>query len=223
MFKIFLQCLLFIFPWKLRRRFLNYIFNFKIDKTAKIGFSIFLCNELILEPYANILNFVFVKNINKLHLKEYSKIGGFNFFSGFNTQNKKVFQNVSERKCEFVIGIHTRVTSKHFFDCNGGIYIGDYTTIAGAGTEILTHSIDLYKNIQDVSPVIIGKYCFVGTKCIILKGTKLPDFSVLAAGSLLVHSYEEQNYVYGGNPAKKIKDLSGLEVKYFERKLGDVK
>lgn len=220
--KILLQICLFVFPWNIRRRILTYCFNYKIDKTAKIGFSIFLCDELILEPYSTILHFVFVKNINRLHLNAYSKLGGFNLLSGFNTRNTNVFKNVRERKCEFILGVHTRVTSKHFFDCNGGIYIGDYTTIAGAGTEILTHSIDVYKNIQDIASVNIGCYCFVGTKSIILKGASLPDYSILAAGSVLVHNYSQDHAVYAGNPAKLIKSLSGMEVKYFSRTEGNV-
>lgn len=220
--KILLQICLFVFPWGIRRRVLSYFFNFKIDQTAKIGFSIFLCDELILEPYSTILHFVFVKNINKLHLRTHAKLGGFNFLSGFNTRNTNVFKHVTERKCEFILGVHTRVTSKHFFDCNGGIYIGDYTTIAGAGSEILTHSIDIYKNMQDVSPVSIGKYCFVGTKSILLKGAILPDYSVLAGGSVLVHNYLQPYTVYGGNPAKPIKDLTGVEVGYFNRTQGNV-
>jgi len=222
LFKIFIQGFLFLFPWIIRRPLLNLIFKFNIDKTAYIGKSIILADQLSMGPHSAIHNFVFIKNIDSITLKQFAKLGGFNFLSGFNTKNKKVFQHGSSRKCEFVLGVHTRVTSKHFFDCNGGIYIGDYTTIAGSGTEILTHSIDVYKNIQDTAAVTIGNYCFVGTKAIILKGSSLPDYSILGAGSVLIHNYTQSHAVYGGNPAKFIKDLSGSEVKYFTRSHGNV-
>lgn len=222
LFKILFQFLFFCLPWFIRRQFLNFFFKYEIHKTAKIGLSIFLCDNLIMEPHSSIHSFVLVKNINKVYLKSYAQLGGFNFITGLNAMNPVNFKNVENRNCELFLGIHTRVTTRHFFDCNGGIYIGDFTTIAGSGSQFLTHSIDVYKNIQDVAPINIGDYCFVGTKSILLKGSILPNFCILGAGSIILKSFSDEYSVYGGNPAKKVKDLKGLEVSYFERLEGNV-
>lgn len=222
LFKILLQFLFFCFPWFIRRRFLIFFFKYEIDKTAKIGFSIFLCDSLVMKANSSIHSFVLVKKIDKVCLNCFSQLGGFNFITGLNAKNPGNFKNVKSRNCELVLGVHSRVTTRHFFDCNGGIYIGDFTTIAGSGSQFLTHSIDVYKNIQDVAPINIGNYCFVGTKSIILKGSTLPNFCILGAGSILLKSFSDEYSVYGGNPAKKVKNLEGLEISYFERLEGNV-
>lgn len=53
------------------------------------------------------------------------------------------FSHIDNRQCILSIGKNTSITSRHYFDCNGGIYIGDYCTIAGFETAFMTHSIDL--------------------------------------------------------------------------------
>ena len=41
----------------------------------------------------------------------------------------------------------------------------------------------------------------------LLGGSRIPDKCVLAAGSVLAGAYDETNSLYGGQPARKIKDL----------------
>lgn len=64
MSRILIQIMLFIFPWKIRRSLLCKIFGFQIDKTAKIGLSIILARELILEENSNIGSLVICKGID---------------------------------------------------------------------------------------------------------------------------------------------------------------
>ena len=224
MFKIFIQILLFFFPWKIRRVFLCMIFGFKLHKSSKIGFSIILADKLYMYEDSKIGNFIFCKRINRLVLKKNSSLGNFNLITGFgNFKNSKVyFGHLKSRRCELVLGNHTRCTSRHFFDCNGGINIGDFTTIAGSGTQFLTHSIDLYNNRQDIEDIKIGDYCFIGTNSIILKGSKLPDYCVLGASSLLNKKFEKILHLYAGNPAKPVKNYDKFDLKYFNRTDGFV-
>ena len=221
-FKIITQILLFLFPWNLRRYLLNRLFNYKIHKTAKIGFSIILAEELIMHKNSRIHNLSICKNIDCLIMHEESGIASLNFITGFNTKQSTVFPHVVNRKCELILLEHSGITSRHYLDCNGGIYIGKYTTVAGNRSTLQTHSIDIYKNRQDVKPIIIGDYCFLGTGCIILGGSVLPNYAILAAGSVLSASYNDSYYLYGGVPAKPIKNLINLKVNYFERTMGFV-
>jgi acetyltransferase-like isoleucine patch superfamily enzyme len=69
--------------------------------------------------------------------------------------------------------------------------------------------------------VHIGHHCFVGTGCVLLGGSSLPDNSVLGAHSLLASRQEMPGYLYGGVPAKPIKPVDpGAE--YFSRPAGYV-
>ncbi|MCF8274255.1 MAG: acyltransferase [Flavobacteriaceae bacterium] len=221
--KICIQILLFLFPWKLRRVLLNNFFSYKINSKAKIGFSVLLCDKLEMAENSSIAHLTICKNIDAIILNNNSGIGSLNFITGFNTKNKTVYSHRLNRKCELIIKEHSAITSRHFLDCNGGIYIGKYTTVAGIRSTFLTHSIDIYKNRQDIKPITIGDYCFIGTGCNLLGGSCLPDYSVLGAGAVLSKVYSESNFLYGGVPARPLKDLKGYDVAYFNRHNGFVK
>jgi maltose O-acetyltransferase len=54
------------------------------------------------------------------------------------------------------------------------------------------------------APVIIGKNVWVGMRSIIMKGVRLGDNSIIAAGSVVTRDVSP-NSVVGGNPAKLIR------------------
>lgn len=54
-------------------------------------------------------------------------------------------------------------------------------------------------------PVEIGDDCFIGTGCIILKGTKIGKNCVVGAGSVVSGSFPD-NVIIAGNPAKIIRE-----------------
>lgn len=84
-----------------------------------------------------------------------------------------------------IVGEHSAITNRHLIDCTDRVTLGRFTTFAGFRSQILAHSIDLAECRQSARPVTIGDYCFVGTDCVLLGGSALPDCSVLAAKSLL--------------------------------------
>ena len=221
LYKIFVQLFFLPFPWAIRKIVLNTILDIKFEKGAKIGYSVFLAKKSILRKNSVIKNFSFVNEIDFFEMGAFSKIGNRNWITGSSSELKKGYNASPHRKCEFIIGEHTRITANHHFDCNGGVYIGKYTTIAGMNTQILTHGIDLIESVQKADKTIIGTYCFVGTKCIILKGAVLPNNCLLAAGAVLTKSYVESEMIYAGVPAKPVKKIP-LDAKYFSRKSGNV-
>lgn len=56
-------------------------------------------------------------------------------------------------------------------------------------------------------PIIIEEGSWVAANCTVLTGSKLPRFSLLAAGAVLNKAYEEEKSIYGGIPAKKIGEI----------------
>jgi acetyltransferase-like isoleucine patch superfamily enzyme len=221
-FKILFQVLIFVLPWMIRRLLLNKVLGYRIHKTARIGLSIVIPDRLTMEEGSKITSFTFINNLNDCRLGKFSKIGDRNWISGTNTAYKAVFHHSPNRVCELVLGEHTRVTARHFIDCTGGVYLGDFTTVAGIWTQMLSHSIDVVGSRQMAGPVTVGRYCFVGSSCMLLMGTRLPDFSVLGAGAVLTKAYEEQYSLYGGSPARHIKRFAETEILYFKRQNGHV-
>ncbi len=57
-----------------------------------------------------------------------------------------------------------------------------------------------------VKPITIGNDCWIGARVIILPGVTVAERVIIAAGSVVTKDLIESG-IYGGNPARKIKDL----------------
>ncbi len=219
--KRLLAVLLLILPWRLRRLALNKIFGYRIHPTARIGLSLICPERLEMGAGARIGNLTLCKGISLLKMSEKSSIGNLNWITGFPAGNRSFFTADIGRQPELILGDQAAVTTRHFIDCTNSIRIGRFTTFAGVRSQMLTHSIDLYKCRQSSKPITIGEYCFVGTGCVLLGGSVLPDYSVLGANSLLNKPHADPYFLYAGNPAKPVKQLP-KELAYFTRSTGFV-
>lgn len=209
-------------PWPIKRFLLVKYFKYEIHPSARIGLSWIFPKKLIMDANANIGHFNVAVHLDLMKMDNDSTIVRSNWITGFpsNTDSKH-FAHQKDRQSNLIIGQHSAITKKHHIDCTNVIQIGDFVTIAGYSTQILTHSINIELNIQDSYPITIGDYCFVGTASTILGGSVLPDHSVLGANALLNKAFTIPYRLYGGNPAKEIKELSH-DYQYFNRKVGFV-
>ena len=86
------------------------------------------------------------------------------------------------------------------------IWLGNNTTIGG-NVEFVTHDNSISKVFPGEASdlfgrIVIGENCFIGARSVILYGVTLADNVIVAAGSVVTHSFEQNNIVIGGNPAK---------------------
>lgn len=212
-----MQIILFPFPWRVRRFFFQKIYKYEIHSSARIGRSIILSRRLVMKENSIIRNGNLIKKIDLLCLNQGACIASFNLISGVSTAEIERYQINGDRKCQLILEENATITSRHFIDCNGGVVVGAYTTVAGNGTQILTHSIDPYLNREIAKPISIGKYCFVGTRCLFLPGTALPDYSILGGGSVVTKKLVVPSCLYAGAPAVVRKKLDIADVPYFSR------
>jgi acetyltransferase-like isoleucine patch superfamily enzyme len=208
-------------PWRFRRYILIKMLGYKLHPTSKLGLAWVLPKLLILEEHSRIGNFTVCKGMDKLHLARFASIGRGNWISGYPSKGVVHYYDQSNRVSELVLGEHACITNRHIIDCTNSVIIGQYSTVAGYRSQILTHSVDLTSCRQHSAPVKIGEYCFVGTASIILGGCSLPDYSVLGALALLNKSYDQTYTLYGGVPAKPIEPLA-RDMRYFNRSVGFV-
>jgi acetyltransferase-like isoleucine patch superfamily enzyme len=219
--KKLLGILIAVLPWALKRRLLQSLWGFKLHPTARIGLALVFPEELVMEAGSSIGHLTVCKGLKRLHLGEHSIIGRGNWITGFPAGGTGFFQHQPDRVPELILGPHSAITNRHLIDCTNSVRIGAFTTFAGFASQILTHSIDLAESRQSSAPVVIGDYCFVGTNSVILGGSKLPDYSVLGAKSLLNKAHEQTHQLYAGVPAKPVKALPP-DWKYFQRREGFV-
>ena len=211
-----------ILPWKLRRIFLNKFFRYEIHPTARIGLAWVFPAKLKMGAFSRIDHFTTAIHLDTIVLGDNSKIGRGNWITGFPSKtSSQHFVHQPERKADLIIGSSSAITKNHHIDCTNTITIGNFSTIAGYHSQLLTHSIDVYTNRQDSSPITIGDYTFVGTNVVILGGAVLPAHAVLGAKSLLNKSFIVEYMLYGGVPAKPLTPIS-REAKYFDRTTGFV-
>jgi acetyltransferase-like isoleucine patch superfamily enzyme len=150
--------------------------------------------------------FTVCKNLELIEMGESSSIGQFNHITGFPAgTNSRAFAANKDRKPHLIMGKCAAVTSQHILDCTDTVTIGPFSTIGGFRSQVMTHAIDLARNVQDCAPITIGDHSFVGTDTTILPGSVLPDKSVLGAKSLLNKSYDAPGYLYAGVPAVPVK------------------
>ncbi len=211
----------FFLPWGLRRSFLEKQFGYKIHPSCKIGFAWIVPARLIMEEGSRIDHLTVCKNIDLLHLKAHALIGRGNWITGFPLGPSRHFAEEKDRRPELIVGEHSAITHRHLIDCTSSVTIGKFTTVAGFQSQIITHTIDIENSRQTSAPVRIGDYCFIGTNCVLLGGSAVPDFCVLGAKSLLNKTFTEPYQLYGGVPAHPIQELS-KDSKYFQRTEGFV-
>ncbi|WP_257668491.1 acyltransferase [Parapedobacter tibetensis] len=213
----------FLLPWSLRRKLLISWFGYEIHPTAKIGWAWVFPQKLVMKERSKIGHLTVGVHLDYIELGMNASIGRSNWITGFpGSANSKHFAHqIGQREPKLIVGDHSAVTKQHHLDCTNSIVIGRFVTIAGYQSQFLTHSIDIYHNRQDSSPISIGDYCFIGTNVTVLGGSKLPAYSVLGAKSLLNKAYDDEWGLYAGVPTKFVKHLDKT-YKYFTREEGFV-
>jgi acetyltransferase-like isoleucine patch superfamily enzyme len=210
-----------LFPWRIKRWMLKKLYHFDLHPTARIGLAWVYPKHLRMGKDARIDHFTVAIYLDAIELGDHAMIGRSNWITGFPSNSDDHFAHQKDRHPQLTIGEHSAITKNHHLDCTHEIRVGRFTTIAGYQSQLLTHSIDIVAGRQHSEPIEIGDYCFVSTRCIILGGGRLPSQSVLAAGAVLNKAFDAPFSLYGGVPARCIKELP-KEARYFHRTTGYV-
>ncbi|WP_420238878.1 acyltransferase [Telmatobacter bradus] len=202
---------------------MNKILGYKVHKSAYISwFSLIDADEVKMGPKAIISAGNVIKGLKRIEMGESSYIGTLNWISAFPLGERSLhFKSDPQRSTSLKLERHAAVTSRHIIDCTDSVTIGEFATIAGYRSQILTHSIDLHDSKQRCKPITIGKYCFIGTSVVILPGSKIPDYSVLAAQSIWNKKEEIPWRLYAGVPAIAKGGIDRSDA-YFTREHGFV-
>jgi len=209
-----------LLPWGLKRFFLIRFFKYEIHPTARIGLSWIYPKKLIMHSNSKIGNLNTAVHLDLISIGKYSSISRGNWITGFPSKtDSKHFSHQTERESNLILGEHSAITKNHHIDCTSSITIGDFVTIAGYNSQLLTHSINILENRQDSCPISIGDYCFLGTNVVLLGGASLPSYSVLGAKAMLNKKMNQEYSLYGGIPAKYINEIP-KNAKYFNRTTG---
>lgn len=113
------------------------------------------------------------------------------------------------------IGRNVSINSGCVLQCYGGLVIGDNVTISD-GAKILTRQLKTnnYSNNSQRSErehedkeVVIGNGTWIATNAMVLPGIHIADNCIIAAGAVVANSIENASCLYGGVPAKVLKEI----------------
>lgn len=106
------------------------------------------------------------------------------------------------------IGNNVNITGNTSVICNKKIKIGDNSLISWDCLILDTDFHKIYNNeeiLNEDKQIEIGNHVWIGAKTTILKGTIIPNDSVVGAGSLCVGPFFDENAIYAGHPIELIK------------------
>ena len=204
--RLAMAVLMIVLPSSLKRLVGRRLLGWDIHPTARIGRSLIVVRHLSMGPGAIIGSFNVIKQLEELRLGEGASIATRNHIIGF-ALGSEIFQKSPNRNPSLVMGKHSQITVGHELDCCDLIEIGDYSSIAGFRSSILTHNLDLVRDRFLASPVRIGERSAVMSVCTILSGTGVPARSIISAGSVITTRLTQELTVYRGNPAEAVRTL----------------
>ena len=115
-------------------------------------------------------------------------------------------------KGEIVFGKNFRMNNQNFIGCCNNITFGEFVNIAHQ-TQIFDTDFHYLFNLKSKStknnnmPVYIGSYSWIGNRVTIMKGTKIPDNTIIASNTLLNKKYDiQEGSILAGIPAKISKE-----------------
>lgn len=110
------------------------------------------------------------------------------------------------------VGKNTRLSRWGCYIQGGGkLFFGDYVTVAPS-CAILSSNHDVYNHDRQVrKETVIGDHCWLGFGCRVMAGVILGPRTIVAAGSVVTHSFPDGFCIIGGTPAKVIKLLNKEE------------
>jgi acetyltransferase-like isoleucine patch superfamily enzyme len=163
------------------------------------------CGAFDLADGSIISPFNVFRNLASVSLGDKAFIGRLNQFTA-----APAYQRFSHRAGVLVMKELSGVTNRHYFDCSGRIEMGVGSGVGGIRTIIQSHEIDIVEDRTTVGTTVIDDHAMTATACLILKNAHIPQYSIVAAGSVVTAKKpgsEMKQGLYAGAPARWRGDL----------------
>ena len=209
-----------LLPAPAKRAIYCHVFGYKIAATATIRLCILDAGRVRIGEHARIGHFTVIRNLPELVLEDHATLGQWNWITcgEFFTNGMSELRPPAEQG--LFLGAHAALTSRHYVDCAGGVFIGAFTTVAGVRSAILTHQID-FEGRQECKAVKIGDYCYIGSNARFVPGAAVGNRCVIGMGALVAGILPECDTLYVGVPARAIRKVGDGD--YFHRTVGQAR
>ena len=193
---ILVQVLAMLLPHPIKRFFLQSVLGWSIGKHTKIGYSIILCGQVRIGANCQIGHFNVFRDLKTLEIGHATKILNLNHFMA---SKEKDWPD------SFSIQNNSQITSRHFFDCSGGIRIGNLCLIGGRESQFWTHFYDSRGGTNRIEwrELTIADRCYVCARATLVY-CRIPADSVVGAGAVVTKDFSKEvtGLLLAGNPAR---------------------
>jgi carbonic anhydrase/acetyltransferase-like protein (isoleucine patch superfamily) len=193
----------------------------EVAATARIGRSLVDVDHLVMAPGASIAHLTVIRGCEEVVLEEDAAVGPLNWVNGVR-RDKPYFTDQPDRRPALVLRQASMTGTLHLIDCCDAVELGRFSGLAGFGSQILTHSVDIIRVKQVARPVHIGAYSMVSTGSVVLAGAVVPDRAIVSAGSVVKGVLPDSDALYEGVPATQVRGLRP-ELGFFHRTVADIK
>ena len=179
--------------------------GWKIEPEVKIGPNIFIkTSNVKLQKRAEIRPFNIFRNIS-LEIGSNSVLGSFNWIG-----SAIALSGLPNYRGILSLGEHSAVNSRNYFDVSGGVYIGNFSDLAGVRSTFVTHQIDLERAAQTCNEIRIGSHTMICSNSLFVPGgTNIGERCLFAMGSVIRAGTYPTGGFYAGTPAVLKKQTSG--------------
>ena len=205
----FVIVILALFPTWAVRGLVNKM-GHSISPGAKVGFSFIACRELKMAKNTRIGHLNFIKVLT-VAMHENAHIGTRNVMRGpidIDLADTGVIGNrniisraplgVTSGPACLRLGALSKITADHTVDCTRSVILGDYTTLAGKGSQIWTHG---YVHEESGAgryrvdgAVTLGNNVYIGTRALITGGVTIADHASVGAGVVVTRDLDEPGF-----------------------------
>jgi acetyltransferase-like isoleucine patch superfamily enzyme len=187
-----------------------------IHPTARFGSCVlFRVAAVSLDENARIQSGSVYRNLRNLTLGRNAVIGSWNWVSCSPLFFSSTGSEDDVRRGELILGADAAVTSRHYIDCSGGVFLDNYAVLAGVRSTVMTHQVDTQWSRQSASSVRIGHHSLVSSNVKIAPGASIPDQCMVAMGSVVTGALGQRGTLYAGVPARPVKSIG--EGLFFRR------
>ena len=190
-------------PSALKRIALGLLIGAHIDSSARIGLSMVDSDALDMGPGSRIGHFTVFRGLRRTRLGAGARVGNFNWITAATVFRSQATET-SEHGC-FTLGRESAISGRHYIDCSGGVIVGEYSSLGGVGSSILSHQVNFSEGIQTAETTRIGDRCFVSSNVCVVAGASIPSRSIVAMGAVVVGRLEHSGSLYGGVPARELR------------------
>ena len=216
--KISIALILFWFPTRYVCSILR-IFGCPIHSDSKIGFSWIWCDHFAIQR-AVVIGHLNLIAVPRMYLQTSASIGHLNWVVGpfrlmlghraaigNKNQITRGPHGVTTGFSILKLGQVAKITTQHKVDCTQSVKLGDFTTIAGQGSQLWTHGyiheMEGINRYRIDGRILIDKNVYVGSSCIISMGVKIGRGVIIGSGATVAKSIIEPG-LYVSAPLRRL-------------------